>query len=323
MSEKVSVVVPIYNVEKYLIRCVESIINQSYKNLQVILVDDGSTDSCPQICDEYLEKDKRIEVIHKANGGLSEARNFGIDKATGDYITFVDSDDFINDKFIEYLLKLLNENNADIACCSFQRFSNENEVNRTENKIRVEQFNGIEAIENLCYQKEIKNSACAKIYRRKLFEDVCYPVGKLYEDLGTTYKLLFKAKKVVWSQKEYYYYFYRPDSIMNYKFSIKNMDRINLSKELLDFVEVNIPEIKDAAIARFFISNIQVLREIPYGENAYIEERNRISKNIKKYRGNVFFNRNVKLINRCIAISTYLPLELVQKLGGVYKRFEK
>lgn len=322
-TEKVSIVIPVYNVERYLERCIDSVIQQSYANLQIILVNDGSTDRCPQICNQYAEKDKRIEVIHKKNGGLSEARNYGLEVATGKYITFIDSDDFVHYKYVEYLFSILQQNAADISVCSFQRFSKIEDIEEKCQKDKKISFTGVQALENLCYQKEIKNSACAKLYKMELFKEVYYPVGRLYEDLATTYKLLYRANKVVWSNKEYYYYFYRPGSIMNAKFSEKNLDRIENSKELLDFVEKKIPLINEAAKTRFFVSNIQVLRELPLKEEKYKEIICEVKENIKKYRRCVIKNKSAKLIIRIIALFSYIPLEWLQNLGTTYKKVFK
>lgn len=319
----ISIIVPVYNVEKYLPQCIESIINQTYENLEIILVDDGSTDKSGSICDEYSEKDKRICTIHKENGGLSDARNVAIDIAKGEYLTFVDSDDYITKDYIEYLYKIIIEDNADISICSKLNFYENIQLKEPKSSGEMKKFTGLEAMENMFYQKDINPSACFKLYRKELFEGIRYPKGKLYEDLGTTYKIFFKANKVIWSPAQKYFYLQRQNSIMSKKFSANNFDRVELSKELLNFVDENCSKLHQAAVARFFVSNIQVLRELPLKDKQYINMIETISHNIKKYRKSVIYDKKVKSINRLIAIFSYLPMGAFQKLGIVYKIFNR
>lgn len=193
----ISIVVPVYNVEAYAEQCIESILNQSYKNLQIILVDDGSTDRSGEICDFYRQRDSRIEVIHKKNGGLSDARNTGIKFVKAKYVTFADSDDILHEDYVDFLYKQLIEFDADIAICRYKRFTNIEETKEVEKKVKTVVFNSVEALKNLLYTPEIiPQSAYAKMYRTKLFEDIEYPVGKINEDIGTTYKLFYKAQRI-------------------------------------------------------------------------------------------------------------------------------
>lgn len=319
----ISVIIPVYNMEKYLYRCMESIINQTYVNLEIILVDDGSTDLSSKMCDEYVLRDNRIKVLHQKNGGLSNARNAGLEVATGKYITFLDSDDYVNVEYVDYLYQLIEQYDSDISICGMKRFEEEcqEEDDESENLIKV--YGNIEALEILCYQKGIANSAWGKLYKKDLFKEIRYPEGMLYEDLAVIYKLLYKADKVVQGNKKYYYYMQRRDSIMHQKFSEKSMDRIKVSSELLDFVRKSCPEILDAAYTRFFISNIQVLREIPYKDGQYQEELSILKKNIKFYRRKVIINPRAKKVTRLIAVMSCLNISIMQKLGLVYKIFEK
>lgn len=321
-TDLVSIIVPVYNVEHYISRCVDSLLNQTYRNIEIILVDDGSTDSSSLICDQYAKKDQRIQVFHKKNGGLSDARNVGITYSKGDFITFVDSDDFVTKDYIEYMYRLLQENHADISIVSNKKVWNENEKIECT-KFKKEIFDNIEAMEDMFYQKHIENSAWAKLYRRELFEEIEFPKGKLYEDLGTTYKVFFKSRIIVWCNQQKYYYFQRNNSIMSRTFSTENRDRIDISKEIVDFTRVNAPSILDAAISRFFISNIQLLREIPLSEIQYQSLFLEICQNIKCCRKKILFDKKAKMINRLIAFCTYMPLSIIQKMGVIYKKVYK
>lgn len=322
----VSVIVPVYNVERYICHCVESIIDQTYTNIEIFLVDDGSPDRCGKICDNYAQMDHRIKVIHKENGGLSDARNVAIDIANGEYITFVDSDDYIAKDYIQYLVDILEKNDADISGCCAKRY-HEGDEDKDEEKTQIDKrvlsFTNQEALEDNFYQKHILNNAWGKVYKRKLFEEIRYPVGRLYEDLGTTYKLISKSKKIVWGMSEKYFYLQRDNSIMTRKFSINNMDRILMSEELLEFTKQNFPEIEKAAISRNFVSNMQVLRELPLEENLFENEYKLIENNIRKFRAIVLKDKKAKKINRVIALFSYFPVKYIQFLGRIYKMVYK
>lgn len=194
-SNLVSVIVPVYKVEQYLNRCVSSIIKQSHTNLEIILVDDGSPDRCPQLCDEWALQDSRIKVVHKENGGLSDARNVGLKKASGNYICFVDSDDYVSTKFVETLYELIHLYNTDMSAVSLKEvfsMEQENIVSACAGNIV---FEGEAALKELFSNDTFSNYAWNKMYKRELFDNVEFPVGRKMEDLGTTYKLLMRAKK--------------------------------------------------------------------------------------------------------------------------------
>lgn len=207
---QISVVVPVYNVEQYIRQCIDSILQQTFNDFELILVDDGSPDFCPQICEEYALKDRRVRVIHKKNGGLSDARNAGIDVAEGEYITFIDSDDLVSS---DYLMCLYNEakaNNADVSCCHFVTFEEDSEIEYREiNAYPSVIMTGREACMRLyCIGEIVPIMSCGKMYRLELFKEIRFPVGKIHEDDATTPKVLFLAKNVV-VMPEARIYFYR------------------------------------------------------------------------------------------------------------------
>jgi exopolysaccharide biosynthesis predicted pyruvyltransferase EpsI/glycosyltransferase involved in cell wall biosynthesis len=211
MEDKISVIVPVYKVEQYLRKCIDSIIAQTYKNLEIILVEDGSPDNCAQICEQYAASDPRIKVIHKRNGGLSEARNYGIEQATGDYIGFVDSDDWIEKDMYELLHAKAIQYQADIAICGYYFVNKAMHSSYTVNSDTV--FTREEALYELAKDKIITNYAWNKLYKRELFARVRYPVGYIYEDMATTYKLFALAERIVAVKDCKYYYLSRPYSI--------------------------------------------------------------------------------------------------------------
>lgn len=223
--ELISVIVPVYKVEEYLDHCIKSIVEQTYHNLEIILVDDGSPDECPLKCDEWAKQDKRIRVIHKKNGGLSDARNIGLQMASGSYISFIDSDDWISPDFYENLYHSIIKNNAQIAASGITWAFKDYLQN--ENLIYNKQvFSSEEALSTLIQGRGFYAVAWNKLYKSNLFEGIEFPVGKLHEDEFVTYRLVGKATKLVLCQKVIYYYRQREGSIMQ-EWSIKHLDALD------------------------------------------------------------------------------------------------
>lgn len=232
---KTSIIVPIYKVENYLCECIESIISQSYNNIEIILVDDGSPDKCPEICDEYAQKDNRIKVIHKQNGGLSDARNVGIENATGDYLSFVDSDDAIHHQMIESLMKPLVENpNLMISACQYLEFDNDFPIENNPDHIQT-----ITIDFNDYFTKNFWMVAWGKIYHKHLFEGIQYPVGRYHEDEFTTYKMCYFSKNIAFTEEKLYYYRQRSGSITSTSNIKRIIDIHDAIKERMDFFELH------------------------------------------------------------------------------------
>lgn len=239
MNDKISVVIPVYQVEKYLKECIESVCNQEYKNLEIILVDDGGKDNSGAICDKYAKKDKRILVIHKQNGGLSDARNAGIGKATGKYICFIDSDDAVSPKYIQDLYYHLIKNDADISICDYQEIHSNEEIKKEITSVDENTVYTPKEILKIMYTKDLGTKmivAWNKLYKTELFKEIRYPVGKIHEDEFTTYKLIYQAKKIVYFPEQLYYYYQRNNgSIMRSSYNEKRLDYIEAMEERLQF----------------------------------------------------------------------------------------
>ena len=222
----ISIIVPIFKVEEYLKDCVDSILNQTYRNLEIILVDDGSPDNCGIICDEYALKDNRILVIHKENGGLSDARNAGLDVCKGEYISFIDSDDFVHPQFIEILYQNLVEHDADISFCDYVRFKKNDKLHTNdENPLVIKIFEGNQMITNLYdvnwYPKNVV--VWNKVYKKEVFKNIRYPRGFNHEDELIFTDLYSKDLKVVYASKKLLYYRIREESIMSNIYSRTNL----------------------------------------------------------------------------------------------------
>ena len=316
-EELISVIVPIYNVERYLRRCIDSIIYQSYENIEIILVDDGSSDSSGDICEEYKERDKRVCVIHKENGGLSDARNVGIDIATGKYLTFIDSDDYVSISYIEELYNYLIQNKADIAVCSMQKVSGyltEKLIEKDACKIKV--WNSEDALRQMLLQYDITCNAWGKLYISELFKNIRYPKGKLYEDLATTYKLIDMSNKIVFFDKKLYAYYQRIDSIQNSEFSEKKLDEIEIVNELVSFVEKKYPRLKNAVINRKISSYFHVLFSISDMQK-YDFIAVKLREEIKKDRTAIMFARDVNKKVRIGCLLSFLGFVLTRRIYNI------
>lgn len=260
--DKISIIIPVYNVEKEVKNCLESVINQTYENLEIIVVNDGSTDNSKEICLEIAERDNRIIYLEKQNGGLSDARNFGINNASGDYLFFLDSDDYIEHDCIESLYRAIKEDNTKIAVALprviyssgavVEKATGEHQVFSTEESLRL-----------LMYDEKISVSAWAKLYSKDIISDIRFPVSRLFEDNATTYKFIASTDKVTFISKSVYNYIIRKGSITRSKFSLKRLDVIKSTDEMCDYCEMNFPNIKNAIIRRRVWARINVLTHLP------------------------------------------------------------
>lgn len=289
MNDSVSIIVPVYNVEKYVSVCIDSIVHQSYRNIEIILVDDGSTDKSGVICDKWQKKDRRIKVIHKKNGGLSSARNVGLDNAHGEYISFIDSDDFIKEDMLSSLIKEMKNYECDIVCCNYFYYSNNNKqlhnVQIKENKL----YSSTEAINNLFYDGYYKFYAWNKLYKRSLFGyQIRYPEGKLFEDITTTYKLFKKSNNILFLNRALYFYRVRQNSITNVKFNNRTYEMIEAINYVKKMEKDNI-EVRVGCILYqlFFLNNM--LQGKKWDKKIY----DIFKKDVNKYAKNILISKKL------------------------------
>ena len=236
----ITVIVPVYKVEEYLPRCIDSILNQTYTDFELLLVNDGSPDNCPAICEDYARRDSRIHVLHQENQGLSAARNHGIDWAfehsDSKWLSFIDSDDWIHPKFLEVLYNGAVELKTPIASCGWQRFeADSTEIHSTDFSVRA--LSPVEDYESKNNDYDVDSYAWRFLYSKELFRDIRYPLGKHWEDLFTTYKLLFRCEAVAHTDAVLYYYFARPDSIARAPWNPKKLNMIEALMDNLRFFE--------------------------------------------------------------------------------------
>lgn len=248
----ISVIVPVYKVEKYLDRCVQSIVGQTYSNLEIILIDDGSPDASGAMCDAWAEKDSRIRVIHQENAGGGAARNAGMDAAKGELIGFVDSDDYIAPDYYQYLYNLL-ENGADIAECGFVETEIDNAV-FDDNDGKIDFYTPLEAMRFHIRDTMFRQLIWNKLYRRETIGGVRFPVGTKIDDEFFTYQVLGKAKSLVHSEKKLYAYRQQPDSVMHGGFSLRRLEGIQAQGRRLEYLKTHMPSLEYEGRANLFLS---------------------------------------------------------------------
>lgn len=274
MSGKVSIIVPIYKVEIYLDRCINSLLNQTYKNTEIILVDDGSPDNCPQLCEEYKLKDSRIVVIHKKNGGLSDARNAGLDIATGDFIVFVDSDDYIELDLCEKCMDLFDEE-IDIVAYKYRRFYDDHIENIGESDT-YKVYSNKEICELYIERKKITHMVCDKMFRRALFKDKRFIKGRLAEDLAICYNLVGEARNVIIYNKIFYNYYTRSDSIMGVGSEKLTIDAYRGESESRDYMTKKYPNLSRKIDIRFLNQSMKAYLKLLYRHK--VEQNNENAK---------------------------------------------
>lgn len=300
---KISIIVPVYNVEEYLTNCIESLLNQTFKDFELILVNDGSTDNSLEICKKYKNIDNRICIVDKKNGGLSSARNAGLDVAKGDYIGFIDSDDYVHPEMYEILYKKMVENSADISLCNFKKVYNYDEEllknnKNIEQKILIESMSNIEALEKMDEENGVVLIvAWNKLYKRDLFRNLRYKHGAIHEDEFIVHRILYDAKKVIYVNEQLYFYMQRDGSIMN---NITKITRIDYLLALSDRI-------------KFF--NEKGLKHLQYKyEETYLYEIFRVYPN---------FERKKNYIKKLLLRIDFLKLINILKKNPYYSFKEK
>lgn len=323
MEDLVSVVIPVYNVQNYLRRCLDSVIEQTYYKLQIILVNDGSIDDSGKICDEYKKKDKRIEVIHKENGGLSDARNEGIKKAQGKYITFIDSDDEIAIDYIEFLYLLIVDNKADMSICSHVDVFEGKKKRHDWGKGTILVENPQNTLEKMLYKDGFDVSAWAKMYPLSAFSDVEFPKGKIFEDAATTYKLIAKCSKIALGLVGKYYYYIRSNSIVNSSFSEKKLDLNKMTEEMCFYIENKYPELKNATERRRLYAAFSSLNQLYKCEAVDSKIEEYLFEIIKKNRKSVLLNSKATKIDKAAIIILSISKKLYKIMWKLYLKIFK
>lgn len=308
----VSIIVPVYNVEKYLPECIESIKNQTYKNIEVFLIDDGSTDSSGTICEKSTQDDKRFKTFHKENGGISDARNYGINKANGSWITFIDSDDYISEEYIEYLLNLVLKNNSKLSVGAHTiTFESGKKIYKGFGENSEKSLSQKEALTHILLDDGLDLSSWTKLYSIDLFKEIRFPKGLLFEDTATTYQLFFLCDKIICGGKSIYNYRIRANSITTQGSFPKKVQLIDNTKVMCNDILSKYPDLSEAAERRLiwaYFSTLNQLLKCP-DRKSYKKEENEIVSFLKSKRkiikkGSAYSKRD-KLAS--VALSFGLP----------------
>lgn len=312
MNKLISVIVPVYNIETVVERCIKSIVEQSYKNLEIILVDDGSTDNSANICDEWGKKDSRIKVVHKINGGLSDARNSGLDVASGEYISFIDGDDFIDKDMYKNMIYYIIKYDCDICICGMCKTENGQEFVTRPYNYENKEFTILDSESGIkeVLSDKIDVSSCNKLYKRNIFWKVRFPYGRTNEDFAIVYKLFFFSKKIIVINKNYYKYVQRDGSITTTKFNERQFDKFYNCIEMLEFIKSNISNLTMYAEKYLWYQTFCLLKTL-YVKKIFenykdygIELRETLQKDLNKILNSKVISFKEKIIYICIS---YVP----------------
>lgn len=315
----ISVIVPVYKVEPYLDRCVQSIVDQTYRNLEIILVDDGSPDNCPAMCDAWAEKDSRIKVIHKQNGGLSDARNAGMAAATGEYIGFVDSDDYLSYDMYQLLAERMRRDNSDIAACGVEMIFEDGAPSRMLTYSGESVLSAEEAMLAVVEETWLKQPVWYKLYKTAQVRDIPFPVGKCHEDVFWTYQAVGRAKRVSVMDAPCYHYRQRSGSIMGEGYSLKRLDSLEAKQQRLEYLKVHYPALENAARIDLLFSCMYAMQmslrhllhqELAVAKSMIVRTWNQSKGNVK-----IPFKQRVWYTLACISFEGTCRLRNLLKIG--------
>lgn len=321
MTPEISVIVPVYRVEAYLGECLESIAAQTFQNFELILVDDGSDDGSGMMCDAYAQHHPNTRVLHQSNQGLSEARNQGVQIARGEYVVFIDSDDYVSPDHLQYLLELMKNCDADVAVAEVVKFT-DGKIPLPPAAVPMQQcLTPEEALRRICYAK-MGIFACCKMYRRALVEKHPYPQGALYEDTATTYKLVGDARAVAYGNKPIYFWRQREDSITHVQITPRHLVGITAAKEQLSYMQSRYPQVVPAARARCVMKIVDLSYRLVMGtmdRQLFEQVRAELKPFLKPVLADPKAGRSLKI--RALALSWgYLPYRAICKAYATVKK---
>lgn len=313
----ISIIIPVYNVELYLDKCLQSVVNQTYRNIEIILIDDGASDNSGIICDRWQKKDSRIKVIHKTNGGLSSARNVGIEQANGEYLMFIDSDDIVSEELCRVLIEMMKNNDADISICNAKHIFDDNVSFKSTGKLHFYDCN--EAICELWYQKSFLPSAWGKLYKRELFKNIRFTEGIIFEDIDIMHELFYQCDKIIYGEMELYGYVHHENSITTKKYSKKDNVILNICDKISEFASDKDINLQNAAKSYNVAGALRVYLNAPstFEYKDIIEKAKEI---IRKYGKDVLKDPNIRKKNR---YALYIYIYLRPLLKVVYKRVNR
>lgn len=313
----ISIVVPVYNVELYLEKCLQSLLAQTYTDFEIILVDDGSTDHSGTICDKYQAMDSRVHTIHQSNGGLADARNTGINAASGEYITFVDSDDWVDERLLAVLWEGI-KMGAAISACGFYTVRNGSTKAWRKFNGEYQILSAKDAVKDMMYTKSIDTSAWAKLFHKDCFLKIRFPKGHLYEEVATTYRLFLSQEKIAITTNPLYYYVKHPGSIVTSSFSEKHMDMLKYSQEMLAIAEERYPELISAGKRRIVYACFYLLKTMGERYTAYPDQLQEIMDSFRTYEKDVFIDPDTPRRDKAAILVLRRGVPLFEKCWALY-----
>lgn len=315
----VSIIIPAYNSEKYIEECIGNILNQSYKKIEVIVIDDGSTDATASIVNGICLYDTRVKLYSQNNAGVSAARNLGLNKSSGGFITFIDSDDLVSEKYIEILYRESVTYNLDISCTRCRRVYRRT-MNRGSDKKNSVVYETNEAIEKLLYQQDIGNTCWGKLFKEKIIKNIRFDSGLKYaEDLKFVLNVILNSKRIGVNASITYFYFQNPYSAMHEPFNSRILEKISVVNHIQSILYGYPKGIQNALVSRKFVSYLQVYRDLPLDDNNYMDIRADIRRFINDNRNYLISDGKALAKNRLAALSTYLPESVMLTLGKITK----
>ncbi|WP_053984383.1 glycosyltransferase family 2 protein [Niameybacter massiliensis] len=315
-----SIIVPVYNVEKYLPKCIESILNQTFNDFEVILVDDGSTDKSGELCDDYQELDSRLQVIHQKNVGLGGARNVGISLSRGRYIGFVDSDDTIHPQMYTILLNEVEQSQSEIGICRYQCYAEGRPPKMLNiSTYETREMQTEEALRQLLKGQLYRHSVCNKVFKRELVKTVLFPVGKIYEDNFFTYRAIAQAHKVKYVHLTLYYYLQREGSIVHRSFSEKNLEILNAGEDIIQFINKQYPNLQMDAECAYALRFFDIMNTLLVEENTdqviLQNLKQRIRKQKSSLKENTMLTKKQQILIQIFSYSPKVYMYIIKHLA--------
>lgn len=318
----ISIIVPVYNVEIYLTECVRSILNQTYKNIEILLIDDGSSDNSGVLCENLAKQDDRIKVFHKENGGLSDARNYGIEKAVGEFIMFVDSDDLVSESIVDNLYNMIvSDKELKLAVCGLSHFTDGENVQYDLGK-EITIFSREAALVDFLCQNNIPTSSCAKLYNKELLNGIRFVKGQRFEDNEFVFKVISHCDYIGYCNTKLYAYRHRINSITTSKFDEKEFDIIEIGKKIIDYSKNFSIDVQDAAIVYQCTNCLRICltgTEQFVNDERYIYCYNYVKQNSKRIINNCSARKKIKIV--LFLISLNVPMKFLRKIRNRISRW--
>lgn len=323
----ISVIVPVYNVENCIKKCLDSILNQTFTNLDIVIIDDGSTDESFTILQEYSKYDQRIRLFHQKNQGISTTRNNGVKYSRGEYLTFVDSDDYVSEDYVEFLYNLIKKTNfrVKMALCSLVNVYSYTGEQQDCGNGKEYLLSGKKCIEKMCYNDMVDTCCYAKLTKKELYTNISFPNGELFEDIATTYQLFDQCEYIACGFVSKYYYFIHSNTIVTGNFNLHKFDLLKMTDQMASFVVKKYPDLEKAVLRKQVWARFSTLNQtlnVSYDKNI-VEKRKNILDFISKNRLKIILNRKASLRDKIGCIALIFGFKIYKNIWNGYLKLSK